>query len=465
MSVIRIFPRLLERLDDTGVECPSATSMKKTARPLLATLPLLLGASPAYAAPSDEYRAAFAAMYADPGDLDRTFRFAEIALRDEDFEGAIAALERMLLQSPDLPAVRVQLGELYLRIGSDAQARAYATSALASSSADDGTRREAESLLALLERRESRHRLSGVLTAALGYQTNANSAPSARTVTLRGMSYDLPASDRAQPDGNGFVSAAVDYVYDPHLDVGLTFEATASGSATRQLQVHDYDVVTAGVAAGPRLAPASRPDDGSGAWLYGLADVSTLGGDLYGVGYGGGLAASWPLVSRLWADVVLEATWLDYHDGSVATTASDQSGFAPRGALQLRFRLFDHLGLLAGGHGSTVRARAASQANVAYGGTGGISIQFASPFAGAASPGAIEVVYDQTLARYDEADPDVAPRVVREDTDRRVTAIAQVPLGEHLAAFVSGGYADHPSNLEIYTYRGAFASGGASYGF
>ncbi len=431
----------------------------------LAALQVLLVASPASAAsPSDDHRAAFAATLADPGDVEKVFAFAEIALREEDFEGAIAALERLVLVDPDLPRVRIQLGGLYLRIGSDAQARAYASSALQSPTLDAQARGEAEALLALADARASRHRLRGVATTALGYQSNANSAPSAQSVTVGGVSYDLAASERAQADGNGFLSAALDYVYDPKLDSGLTLEAIAVGSFTRQLEVTDYDIGTAGLVVGPRLPLTARPEDGANIWIYGLTSLTTLGDDLFSVGFGGGLTLTAPLTTGLWTDVVLEASHVTYHDGSVATSASEQTGFTPRGAVQLRDRLFDHLWVVVGGHGATLRADVASQASVAYGGLVGLAIPFVSPFSSTA-PASVDVFYDHTFTRYDEADEDLDPETRRDDTDLRVTALAQMPIGDHLSVFISGGYADHPSNLALYTWSGAFASGGASYVF
>ena len=61
----------------------------------------------------EQYDAAFLEMYEDVGNLDKTFRFAELAIAVGDLEGAVAALERMLIIEPDLPQVRMQLGTLY----------------------------------------------------------------------------------------------------------------------------------------------------------------------------------------------------------------------------------------------------------------------------------------------------------------------------------------------------------------
>ena len=55
-----------------------------------------------------QYDAAFLKMYQDIGNLDKTFHFAELAIAVGDLEGAIAALERMLIIDPDLPQDALQ---------------------------------------------------------------------------------------------------------------------------------------------------------------------------------------------------------------------------------------------------------------------------------------------------------------------------------------------------------------------
>ena len=65
-----------------------------------------------------QYDDAFQEMLKKPADLDVLFKFATIASQTGDPEGAISALERMLLINPDLPRVRLELGVLYYRLGS-----------------------------------------------------------------------------------------------------------------------------------------------------------------------------------------------------------------------------------------------------------------------------------------------------------------------------------------------------------
>ena len=93
------------------------------------------------------YDQAFQEMYKDVGNLDKTFHFAEIAAQVGDLEGAIAALERMLLLDPNLPTVRMQLGVLYLRLESYGMARAYLSEVQNDSEVPAEVRKEAGSLI------------------------------------------------------------------------------------------------------------------------------------------------------------------------------------------------------------------------------------------------------------------------------------------------------------------------------
>ena len=79
-----------------------------------------------------QYDEAFQEMLRQPADLDVLFRFAAVASQTGDLEGAISALERMLLINPNLPRVRLELGVLYYRLGSYEVARTYLEGALKS---------------------------------------------------------------------------------------------------------------------------------------------------------------------------------------------------------------------------------------------------------------------------------------------------------------------------------------------
>ena len=46
---------------------------------------------------------AYQEVLKDPGNLDKSFRFTQLAIERGDFEAAVSALERMLITNPNLP--------------------------------------------------------------------------------------------------------------------------------------------------------------------------------------------------------------------------------------------------------------------------------------------------------------------------------------------------------------------------
>ena len=87
-----------------------------------------------------QYDAAFAEIFKDPGNLDKSFQYAEIAVKLGNYEAAISALERMLLIDPNLPRVRLELGVLYFRLGSYQLAKSYLTRAVEGADVPDDVR-------------------------------------------------------------------------------------------------------------------------------------------------------------------------------------------------------------------------------------------------------------------------------------------------------------------------------------
>jgi Flp pilus assembly protein TadD len=61
--------------------------------------------------------ALFKELLKDPTNVDLNFRYAEAAVKQGNYEGAISALERLLLYNPNFPGVKLQLAELYARLG------------------------------------------------------------------------------------------------------------------------------------------------------------------------------------------------------------------------------------------------------------------------------------------------------------------------------------------------------------
>ena len=138
------------------------------------------------AVPSSElkqqYDAAFQETLSKPADLDVLFRFATLATQTGDLEGAVSALERMLLINPDLPRVRLELGVLYYRLGSYEVARTYLDTALKSPSLPADVRGKAQEYLAEIESKSKPSSLGGEVFFGWRYQSNANLGPAGSSV-------------------------------------------------------------------------------------------------------------------------------------------------------------------------------------------------------------------------------------------------------------------------------------------
>jgi tetratricopeptide (TPR) repeat protein len=101
--------------------------------------------------PSDELRTAYDAAFQEsldhPSDPAVLVKFAETAVQLGDIEGAISALERLLLIDGKQADVKLELGVLYYRLGSTEPARAYLESASASPEASAEVRERAQAFL------------------------------------------------------------------------------------------------------------------------------------------------------------------------------------------------------------------------------------------------------------------------------------------------------------------------------
>jgi hypothetical protein len=136
---------------------PSLTAPVAPAGPTAAPAP----AAPAHEAatssttPSDEQRGAYEKAFQEtlgkPSDPEALAKFAELAVGMGDIEGAISALERLLLIDSDQPEVKLELGVLYYRLGATEPARAYLEAARTSPSSSSETKARAETFLAAVK--------------------------------------------------------------------------------------------------------------------------------------------------------------------------------------------------------------------------------------------------------------------------------------------------------------------------
>ena len=108
------------------------------------------------AGPSDAVREAYDKAFAQslekPADPPTLVHFAEVAVEFGDIEGAISALERLLLIDGQQPDVKLELGVLYFRLGSKEAARSYLEDVSSSKEASNEAKDRANTFLKELKK-------------------------------------------------------------------------------------------------------------------------------------------------------------------------------------------------------------------------------------------------------------------------------------------------------------------------
>ena len=92
------------------------SSWAKLAATAAAAVCLVLGspeATSAAAVSEPQREAMLQRMIANPSDLDLAFEYSQASCDAGDYEGAISALERMLIYAPNTPRIQFELGVLY----------------------------------------------------------------------------------------------------------------------------------------------------------------------------------------------------------------------------------------------------------------------------------------------------------------------------------------------------------------
>jgi Flp pilus assembly protein TadD len=135
-------------------QTPASKAPRSLPMPTTPTTGLPAAASPSSSKPAEAtpeqraaYDKAFQATLEKPSDPETLARFADLAVKVGDIEGAISALERLLLIDANQPEVKHELGVLYYRLGSKEAAITYLEGARSSAEASPQVRNRAEEFL------------------------------------------------------------------------------------------------------------------------------------------------------------------------------------------------------------------------------------------------------------------------------------------------------------------------------
>ena len=170
----------------------------------------------------------FREVLKQPNEVELNLAFARRAIELEDFEAAVATLERLLIGRSGLPLLRLELGMLYLRLEAPELAEAYLLQVLEATDIDATARERAEILLA--QTRKANAKGSFAMSVSLGtkHASNAVTRPTLANViayndlreqvspSLEGLEDVTVEADG--PDSDTASSASLSVSYSRELD-------------------------------------------------------------------------------------------------------------------------------------------------------------------------------------------------------------------------------------------------------
>lgn len=424
----------------------------------LAAALLLPEATPACAqAPAGalemQYDAAFREMLKTPADLDVLFRFATVAVQTGDLEGAISALERMLLVNPNLPRVRLELGVLYYRLESWEIARAYLESALQSQSLPPDVEGRARQFISEIGRKQDPSHVSGEVFIGARYQSNANLGPASSSVRLFGQTANLNEAALGTADWGGVTSAQVRHRYDLGQQDKSALESQVTLYANRQFQLQAANVSLVDFTTGPRFQAFRGICEDVMLKPFLAAGYIWVNDHPYYGSYGAGLESGILLADRLRNITILSGRQQNYPNSTYLPTNSQFTGVQLSAATTFQYEVNEAVTLYAFGNLQSFQTRQTPSQNYRLAGTGfGLGFRFADPMLGTALPWSINLTLNRQWWQYDTADPVVDPSVVREQDDTILSLVLSIPFDDRTSLSLSGGRFSRASNLPNYEF-------------
>lgn len=408
------------------------------------------------ASPADlerQYDAAFQEMLQRPADLNVLFKFATVATQTGDLEGAISALERMLLINPDLPRVRLELGVLYFRLGSYEVARTYLEAVLASPGITPEVRSRTEQFMAELAKRQTRSRFAGEAFGGVRYQSNANLGPPTSSVRLFGQVANLNEASIGAPDWGLVSSGFVRHMYDLGTQDSAVLETQLTGYANRQFRVSAANVSILDLTSGPRFRIFQGIfEDVSLKPLVSLGYIWVDDTSYYG-SYGSGLELGVLVSDRLRNTSNFVWRRQLYPNTSTFPTNSQFTGTEYSANTTFWYQLTEILGIIANGNIQRYQADTAPwQSYLLAGVGGGMQFRFPDPLFKSELAWSISLSGNVQWWSYDQPDVTIDPGVSRLQNDIILNVTLAVPFDERTTLTISGGRFVRNATIPNYAF-------------
>jgi hypothetical protein len=403
----------------------------------------------------------FQRMLREPGNLDVAFAYAAVSAKLGDNEAAATALERMLLFNPNLPRIDLELGALYLRMGSLDLARDYFSKALAANPPPD-VRSRASRYFEEIAAQQSPSRFEGYVFFGAQYQTDANVAPGSPLIHSPVGDVLLSSQFVKRPDINIFGSGAFLYTYDLGTQSRDAIEVTGIGFMNHYFRTQRLDLAFGEVTVGPRLNLPSPDDRVSRLSVkpYAIANEVGLGEAQYFYTGGVGLDSTATLWEDLAVRTVFEFREKQFSNAADRPLSTGLSGNDKLVSLQLRQKVTPNSELLGQFDFLDQDTRFPWYANRTYGASAAYHIAYDDPTGWIGFPWETTVAGSRLWSLYQSPDPccntssNPAIFIPAKRDDRRWRfGIAQaVPVADNIALVVQFQRDIVSSNLSLYAY-------------
>jgi hypothetical protein len=414
------------------------------------------------AALESQRTALFAAMLRDPSNLDIAFEYAAVSVQLGDLEGAISTLERMLIFSPGLPRLQLELGVLYYRLGAYQTAETYFRTVAANPSVPAEVQAQVADYLDAIASGAAGKAVTAMLTTGIRWQSNANAGPSDPTIVLNGLPFQLNAGALGTADVNGYGTASLNSSTDLRRQgATLDLSLAAYGAIYRNQTAFNTGIVEMKV--GPTFTLQRFEMDNATLGFYGVASAAILGGSLYQGVLGAGTKLKVELNAKSVVILSIEGRSEAYINSPLRPTASIGSGeryiAAATWERQLTPAIMAFLTLT-----GERRVTVPFQSHWKVSGTTGIAIKFDSLIRRIDGKWILAL---STGIRHSKND---APDLIF-STDPKVTtqgfveAKLTVPLGDNFSLQGAASYTVSKSNYALEMFTNATASVGLSKGF
>ncbi len=406
--------------------------------------------------PSDldtAYEAAFQEMLKKPADLDVLFAFATAATKTGDFEGAVSALERMILINPNLPRVRLELGVLYFRLGSYQVAQTYLEGVLKSESLPPDVRSKAEQFLADIKAKQNPSHFAGEVFLGTRYQSNANLGPATSSVRLFGQPANLNQAALGTADWGAVSSAQVRHRYDFGLQDNSALESQLTVYANRQFSLQQANVSLIDFTTGPRFQAFEGIFEDVILKPFLAAGYIWVNDQPYYGSYGAGLESGVLLADGFRNITIVSARQLNYPNSSYLPTNSQFTGVQFNAVTTFQYELNPLVAIYGFGNLQRYQTQQTVSQNYLLAGVGGgLAFRFIDPLFKSALPWSVNLTVNKQWWNYDAADPIIDPTVVRQQDDTILNVVLSIPFDDRTTFSLSGGRFNRASNLANYEF-------------